>query len=325
MKEKTVQEIIACLPGGKTPFYYFKDRYSLMMLSYYVGEGKYIHEIKKSRFGRLLNKPVLKNAVKNIGNGRLTKGLLDSVWPPIPECYLLTLGKWGTHIKWGRFYNQTSRTGTNLVLQLNFSDKHNRPYYKLIAPEKEHPFKCKEHPIAENGYHTLAWARIDMDLDNDEALIEEIQNDWIRMAVQGKATVERLEDDMYGRLRHVQWYIERLGCDPEALKKYVDDILRPHMVVWDEAMLAASIWFLKEEIGIKKIFYHTFDTGCKVKGISGRKPPKSLYTTLPKKFCFKETKESPSFLLQKNNRRIKALLKSEDSRFYFLDFQEKTG
>ncbi len=253
MKEEFVHEIIDCLPKGRTLFYYFKDRYALLLLSYFIDVCKHIHDVKKSRFGRLLNKPLVKEIIKNVGDGILTKERLGAVWPPYHECYLLTLGKWGNRSEWARYYNQTSRSGTNLVLQLNFSSKHNRQYYRLIKPDKNHPFEYACHPIAGNLHRTLAWARIDLDFDTDEALIEEIQTDWIKMATRGKATAEAIENDRNGRQRVVQRYIESFGYDPKALTKYVNDILKPHIAIWDEAMLAASIWFLKEEIGINKI------------------------------------------------------------------------
>lgn len=319
MKNDTLQEILACLSNEKRLFYYFKDKYALNLLSYYVGDGKNIRDIKKSRFGKLLNRPIIKNILRKMGGGRLSKGALESVWPAMPECYRLTLGQWGRRLKWGRDYNQTSRTGKNLVLHLNFSEKHNRPYHKLISRNIVHPFKLYEHPIAGQGHQTLAWARMDMAFESDEALIEEIQNDWIRMALHRRRIVYEYENNEIGDRFCIRYYIERLGIDPNLLKRYVDDILKPHVSIWDEAMLAACLWFLKEEIGIGKIFYHTHATGNMAKGISVNTPPKSVYSRLPQKFCFKKTEESPRFLLRNNNRRIIRQLKSDRSRFYLLE------
>ena len=56
-------------------------------------------------------------------------------------------------------------------------------------------------------------------------------------------------------------------------------------------------YFLKEEIGINTIFYHTFEGGNFLKGIDyAKKPPRSLNTSLPKKFCFELTNQYPAFL-----------------------------
>ena len=93
MKEKDVEEIIACLHDGKTQFYYFKDRYALLLLSYFIGDGELISEAKKSHYAGLLSKKIVKQVLKDIGDGVLTKDILNSAWPTLSECYLLTLGK----------------------------------------------------------------------------------------------------------------------------------------------------------------------------------------------------------------------------------------
>lgn len=319
MNKQEIAEIVACLPKGKTPFYYFKDRYALMLLSYFVRNGMAMRDIKKSSYAKLLKKPILKKAVEAIGDGVVSSGTLESLWPPQPECYLLTLGEWGEKRSWFRSYYQTSRSGRNLVLQLNFSAKHNRPYYKLIQPTKKHPFEYDTHPIARKGYHTLAWARLDIEMENDEALIEEIQSDWVKLAVLGEATVESLAEREDGRMTVQQHYFSGLECDADALKAYVDDVLKPHMGIWEEAILAATIWFVKEELGINRIFYHTFKTGNFLKGITGRTPPKSLYTSLPKRFCFTETNAVPKLIAQGRNKRTAEAMKRGELRFFLLD------
>ena len=320
MKEEMVQEIIDCLPKGRTPFYYFRDRYALMMLSYYVGEGKRIHDVKKSPLGRLLNKPMVKNAAREAGSGLLTKENLDSVWPAMPECYLLTLGKWGENSKWSRPYYQTSRPGVNLVLQLNFSGKHNGPFLKTFNPKEDNPFIFKAHPNAEDGYHTLAWARIDLDFDTDEALIEEVQSDWIKNAVWEKTYAELFAENPEDQTYTAKDYSDDYGYSPDELLKYVEEVLEPHMKIWDEAMLSAAIRFLREEIGIGRIFFHTFETGCNLKRQRDWKPPRSVYSTLPEKFYFTKTREYPRLLDHQKNRRARAILKSKEARFFRLDF-----
>lgn len=281
MKEELVQEIIDCCQKDRSLFYYFKDRYALMLLSYYVGNARKVSVIKRSCVGKLLKKPVVKNILKKSGNGMLTSARLDSVWPDNRECYLLSLDKWGCCDRDARFYNQTSRPGVSLVLQMNFSAQHDKQYCQLIEPEKRHPFECYGHPVSRGRHRTLAWARMDIDFDHDEALIEEIQNDWIRTALRKRAIAVTAENNKEKTKRIQQYYRQRLGCDPKAVIRYVDQVLMPHVPVWAEAMLSAVVWFLKEEIGIKHIFYHSFDTGCLLKRIEGYKPPKSIYSDLP--------------------------------------------
>ena len=320
MEKKLIQEIIECLPKDRTKFYYFKDKYVLMLLSYLVKNGTTVRDIEKSQYKRLLQKPLIQRILQKTGSKELSSNELGSYWPDEYQCYLLTLDLWGDDDRWSRFYNQTSRPGWNLVLQLNFSSEHNSFYKKLIKPREFHPFHAYGHPIVnEEGSHTLAWARIDIDLQRDEALIEEIQNDWIRRALKSVKVVSSYDNGEIPRNRHLPGYVEDLGCNAASLFQYVENILKPHVKLWEEAMLSSAIWFLKEEIGISSIFYHTFDLGCRLKRIDGRKPPKSLYTKLPQRFCFSKTSRTPSFLLSKNNRTIINLLRQDTSQFYLLD------
>lgn len=320
MKLNDIQDIKACLPAGRTKFYYFKDRYALMLLRYIVGKGCAIRDLKQGRFDRLIHKPVVSRMIKAAGDGRLTAEALESAWPEEYHCYRLTLGIWGDRDRAARFYNQTSRPGWNLVLQLNFSGRHNHAYYRLLNPSKPHPFHACGHPIAGDGEHTLAWARMDMDLGTDEALIEEVQTDWIRRAIWSRKYLTALEKSASPRPQYVPDYVKNIGCNAKTLSHYIDVALKPHMRVWDEAMLAAAIWFLREEIGIGKIYYHTFGFGCRLKRITYSKPPRSLYTKLPDRFCFRKTDQAPSFLFRKNNRKIIDLIKKHGPRFYVLDF-----
>jgi hypothetical protein len=318
MEQNQIEEIMECLPRGRTKFYYFKDRYALMLLSYFIGKGLTVHQIKNSRYKRLIDKPIVQKIIQNNGCKILTTKELGSFWPDFYHCYLLTLNKWGGQRSWSRFHNQTSRPGWNLVLQLNFSSQHNNSYNHLIKPGDLHPFQSHGHPIAKDGHHTLAWARIDMDLDNNEALIEEIQTDWIRLAIKSEKLFSANENCIDPRRRYQPRYIKGLGCDLKSLSMYLENELKSHIRVWEEAMLSSAIWFLRDEIGINNIFYHTFDFGCRLKRISGSKPPRSLYTKLPERFCFQKTNQGPTFLMQKNNRTMTNLIKNQVLQFYSL-------
>ena len=284
MNLNDAKEIIDCLPKGKTRFYYFKDRYALLLLSLGVADQATKKEISRTRFAKLLHKQVVKEAIRRSRDSLLSPDTFNSYWPLNCECYFLSLGTWGS--KRGS-WNQTSRPGYNLVLQLNFSSAHDEPYQRLIDPEDERPFSFYSHPIADGTLRTLAWARLDIDLHRGEALIEEIQTDWIRDALTARRQAQRVEDSLnfYG-----------VEMNRDRLIRYVDSILRIHQQTWDEAMLAASIWFLRAELGVKTIFYHTHESGARLKRISHRLPPRSVYSKLPKQFCFLPTKDRPGFL-----------------------------
>ena len=171
------------------------------------------------------------------------------------------------------------------------------------------------HPVAENR-NTLAWSRIDLDLETGEGLIEEIQTDWIR-AVQSRAKWWSVAKEPYReRMRkYHDWQIDNIIT-------YYDQVLKPHVDTWSEAMLSAAVWYLRNEVGISTIYYHTFEWGNRLKNIEGgwRLPPKSLYTKLPRSFGFQETDEVPEFLLKNTTHRpTRKKLRDEPVRFYKLN------
>lgn len=314
MKQAEAQEIIECLPRGKTKYFYFKDKYALDLLSLWVGDGRRIPEIRRGPFSSLLARPVFKDVLSGRGDGRLSASDLLPLWPDHRECYLLTLGTWGRdRDRWRGFY-QTSRSGVNLVLQLNFSSTHNRAFDKLIGDDSG--FEYRAHPIAQKPYRTLAWARLDIDLEAREALIEEIQTDWIRLAMMRRTTVEALETTDEGRRRVRQRSYGGVSVSSQALASYVENVLGPHIRLWDEAILSASIWFLRHELGLRHIYYHDWAFGNRLKGISGTRPPRSLYTSLPKRFCFRLSGRGPGFL----DRILHQRRLEDDARFHSLSF-----
>ena len=95
MEYGVIQDVIACLPRGRTLFYYFPDRYAVALLSRYLGEGRTLADVKASRFAKLLQRPALKPVIATKGDGKLTQDDLGACWAVQPECYLLTLGSWG--------------------------------------------------------------------------------------------------------------------------------------------------------------------------------------------------------------------------------------
>ncbi len=287
--------------SGNRNYHYFKDRYALMLLSWYVGAGKSVREIKQSPYGKLLNKPVVKYVLARSGSTMLTSDDLDSVWPPLPECFTVGIGDWGQSKGARDSYYQTSRPGKNLLLVLNFSNMHDNVFKKLV-PERFVPyFRYLGHPHAK-GRYTLAWARIDIAEDMSEALVEEIQNDWLREARFYLAQSER-------------------GCKPKnanpkqhrEMMRYAGAVLERYLPIWSEALLAFVIKMLKEDLLIDEIFYHSFESGNLLKGFDeSDHPPRSLYTQLPRQFCFQPTEPPPRMLEHEmerlhNKRKLKSV------------------
>lgn len=295
MKLDEARWLRAALPDGRTLYRYYKDRYSLQLLRYAVPCETSVQALRASSVAGLLQKPRVRDVLARC-DGRLSPSLLQQAdGDPSDECYVLSLGLWRGQ--------QMSRDGCNLVLQLNFARSHDVPFRHLVRPEEGvDPFNFYAHPVLDDERrerrYTLAWSRIDVDLDAREALIEEVQSDWVRRAV----AVQR-----YAMRLAAGTMLLRFGMDADAerLQRYRDTLLARHAAMWDEAMLSATLFFLREELGIRHIYYHTPASGQWLKRIHHRLPPRSLYTDLPRRFCFRETDELPGFLAR--SRRIARL------------------
>jgi len=310
MDTKLLNEVIECLPKGKTHFRYFEGAYALKLLTLLMPQEIAVAEAKQSSYAKLLQTKLVKPLVANSGDGRLRKELIDSVWqePSLP--FLLSVSRWDGRQDWK--WNQISRKGENLVLQLNLPMQHERLFKKWLAPKDEYRFNWSySHPVQRNDSsnssfrETLAWARIDLDLDNNEALIEEIQSDGAR--------------DMHDLAKR----FKSCGCKQCQQRMQYIDWFAPYGKLWSEAMLMATIEFLKTEIGVQHIYMHTDRSGWKLKHMSkDYKAPKSLYSVLPKKFAFKRTCGAPLFL--RETKQYKKLIKAQpDIDFHYLSFAEK--
>jgi hypothetical protein len=187
--------------------------------------------------------------------------------------------------------------------------EHNRPYYALLQPGTEHPFACGGHPHAERGL-TMAWVRIDLELDAGEALIEEVQSDWIKYAELARSSLAPRVEDL-GATSY-------LGVHPFLVLAYVDSVLRPHTDTWAEAALSAAIDFVRGSLGIRRIFFNSFDTGCFLKELDGG-PPRWIYSTLPRKFGFRRTYERPRALSRCKHPRLRDKLRHQWLEWFLLE------
>ena len=309
MKTTQLNEIIDCLPKGKTHFRYFKGAYASKLLSLLFPDKLNIREIKCTQFKSLIEHQSINTLIANCGDGFLYKTELENVWFEPSLAFLLSIDRWGG--KADRAYHQTSRFGENLVLQLNLPMTSQRNYRLWIDENDDdsinaawscHPVQFKQ----DNPYYrdTLAWSRIDLDFSLNEALIEEIQSDGVR-------NIKR----WHGHCKNCQCHHCR------KVNKYLN-WFDHYSKVWSEAMLMATIWFIKEELGIDHIFMHTARSGWQVKKMDKNwNAPRSLYSDLPKKFAFKPTWAAPEFLLKE--RCYKELIRKQpDIDFYHLDLKE---
>lgn len=300
MELQEVKEILACLSGERTKFYYFRDRYALMLLKDYIGnKSMLINDLRKSPYANLLNKAPVKKALAMAGNGKITANQLEMIWDEKPLSFVTTLAQWGDGKKYWHD-NQMTRQGYHLVLQLNMANDHTQALQRLLRPDDVHTFNWGDHPTLESGQRgTLAWVRLDMDFETGEVMIEEIQCDWIRTV----CSAVKDKDEYHGE------YTQK------ELETYANKVLAPYTKVWEEAMLAATIDFIRHELGINNIYYHSFEVGALLKHIRYSKPPRSLYTKLPKQFGFQKTPQGPEFLMRE--KRVRRLQKKVENPYWF--------
>lgn len=290
-------------------FRYYKDRYAAMLLERILQPRLSIRALRAGPYARLLDRPAIKALVASKGDGVLHRDDLLLLWPFETLSYGVTFAGWGSEKSRDRRWNQTSRPRRQLVLQLNFPHAHDTEYRRLIHDAKEMPFQCRYHPANRGERITMAWARIDIDTQSGEALIEEVQNDWIRNVG------DNLADAIAGWGRYAK------PADLEKLRHYAAIVLAPHAAMWSEAVLAAALEILIGECGLSRIWYHHFATGCEIKNLHKLfwKPPRSLYTDLPKRFCFELTDEPPAFILPAQPRWLRRKLERREGRFWRMD------
>lgn len=278
-------DVISMFGSQLAPFSYYKDRYALSLLRWAAGEGATVRSLKLGPMARLLDKPLIKAICAQ--NSTITPALLGGVQGGTPFRLSRYLQTWGSD-SWNG--EQTSRPGTNLVLRLDFPEDFVAQSCRWGLGFVVSELRRRNHMQAGDGFN-LAWCRVDFDWDTGEALIEEIQTDWLRNCRSMMQGVSAWDFDSDAEYFHF-----KLKRD-FRFKAYCDEQLGPLEATWSEAMLCATLEFLKDELGFSTIYMHSAATGAQIKGISwGSKPPVSLYQDLPRKFGFQQTHEVPAFL-----------------------------
>lgn len=291
MNKSTLHEIQYVVSKSQ-PVPYFKDKFALDQLGEFAGTGTSVGQLKR-QFPAFASKPLVKQVLEEAGNGSVSEWNFSAAMPSDYLNFVLTLGRWGVKPKRNRkdAHYQTSRSGYSLVLQLNFGFDHDVEYYRYLVDEPclQGVFNYIGHPVNKHGFKTMAWSRIDVDFDTNEALIEEVQSDWFRFL---SAYVEWIENKKWSQFaRHAGPYLKEKS-DPGAYQRR----MKPYQKLWPEAMLHTTVNFIRKELGISKVWMHTNRTGRIFKELTHKYPPASLYSKLPKSYGFKLVDEKPEFL-----------------------------
>jgi len=187
----------------------------------------------------------------------------------------------------------------------------------VARPVSKTDLNYSSHPVCKRGRTTMAWVRLDLDLASGQALIEEVQNDWLRGASSARAAAVRAINS--GRPNDGVW-----GIGPaRGVKPYCEYVLKCHAHDWAEVALSAAIGFLIDEIGISQIWYHDSNTGARVKRIKWSKPPRSIYTSLPRSFCFEKTSQAPDFLVSSAQKNLGRRMRRGEETFWRMDATRK--
>jgi hypothetical protein len=236
--------------------------------------------------------------------------MLMALWQQELHHFTITLGQWGGN---SPCWQQTCRKGYNLVLQLNFTKSHDRLYEKIAVKDYE-PFTYRSHPVNAKR-NTLAWSRLDFSDDFSEVLIEEVQTDWLRRVVSLLGFLSKPKNEAC---------FERYGIKSNLslFKNYYEYMIKPMLKIWDEAILCATLEFLANDIGVKHVYFYDHETGAQLKSVGYGKPPKSLYTKLPKKFGFKTVANAPKFITQ-DRFSHKKLKRIKQPQWHYLQLKEK--
>ena len=294
MDRDAIELIRAVLPTGRSLYHDFQDRYAGLLLAHAVSpDGTAIAEVKRSHLAPLLRKPVVQGYLATLGRSTVYPDDFAALWGNAVDAYRLALTTWPRLTrKPDRARDQITGRGWSLVLQVNVSNEHVRTLDEH-ADGWESWNRPSAHPRAFGRELTLGWARLDIDLDRGEALVEEIQSDWVRNAP----------------------YIAERSASP-GWARYVEQHLRPKAKRWAEVTLTAALWFLLEEIGVDVIFYHTHASGLRLKRIRYGAPPRSLYSDLPRRFCFRLTHNGPGFVRDSRDRGLRRLFSDPQTQWF---------
>ncbi len=133
--------------------------------------------------------------------------------------------------------------------------RHDAAYRRLLDPAGRFPAVCAFHPHARLPSVALAWARLDVDLAAGEALIDEVQSDWIRALGGLWSSAARLEPRA-SRDRAVQGYFRNPRARFEGLERYWLRVLAHHRAWWAEATLFGALAPLRAAPGAADLLPH---------------------------------------------------------------------
>ncbi|WP_146345743.1 hypothetical protein [Falsiphaeobacter marinintestinus] len=323
MQIKDIATLLRGLPR-RIAYAYYPGREDAWLLAHLMPGDTPVADLRRMGLGKLLNRPLIKPLVAGCGgtlrlqdvlalayathtpnwNNLSAAGAaqLNAIYADPWLDFELSFSAWGDAENFA--WQQTSRPGTNLVIQLGFPSDHAALMGRYLSTGGRKAFEFEAHPIRLTGRPTLAWARVDLDPKTGTVLIEEVQSDWLRFVR------EEVEDLAARKPRSRETRSAMLY--EAALREQYDKL-------WPKVMLLVALELMRDHVGCSDFYMHRPDSGAVLKNIHGAKPPKSLYSTLPKAFGFRETTHIPAFL-GKRHRELRKSLGTRKPVFWHLGF-----
>lgn len=302
MKTYELDEVLACLPKGRTLFYYQQNQYVRLILTALIRHGQLntIADLKQSHYSKWLKLPWVNAYLAKQSNAKAAIApILDTALTPCEaHPFILSAGRWGSARDYG--WCQTTRRGENMVLHLNLPLSAQTALERIgvdDAVKQQYRF----HPHDRRRL-TLAWARLDIDFEHGQVLIEEIQSDLIR------EMSDDIQHAMYMRGSERAWVMGHY-VNPASFLTVMEPLFAVLSQQWSDIMLTAALQFIFEELGIYDVYYHTWEGGKRLKRLHRYgAPPRSLYRQLPERFGFSKTSVSP--LMLQGDAQVKRRLKA---------------
>ena len=155
----------------------------------------------------------------------------------------------------------------------------------------------------------LGWVRLDLNDAEKYILVDEIQTDHMN-------AIDRIKKEEYMGKTYAEHIRQQLNLTEPQFEEYLNKY-KNHIRDFPDIAMETITNFAKEN-GYKKIFYHTYESGKKLKQNA---PPASLYTQLPARHYFTETEETPFNLEGKFFSRQASKLYDLCNKFYKLSIK----
>lgn len=212
--------------------------------------------------------------------GLITSELINSYRNELnPENFPIRFTEWGSTL-------QRSFKG-NIAPQMVMVILGNELFFNEMSPLQKDLFESinmqshqDTHPIVKNG---IGWARLELNKDDKYILVDEIQSDH-----SGRAYKLLTNNGDYINRNIKNHLISKYKISEQDFENEIKDYAELFKDFPDIAVQAITNYARAN--GYKKLYWHTYESGKKLKNNS---PPVELYSKVPKEHSFRKSNEKP--------------------------------